>query len=448
MIEPTLTWQQIPGYAEQIPKVYAEMVQNAASGAIFVEIGTWLGQSAAAMGQLIRDSGKNIKFYTIDHGLGSPHEEVQQQEVARLGGCTAGEAINNLYRAGVKDHVHVITARGADVAHLFPRNSIDFVFVDAGHTWGEINHDLMIWWPRVKWNGIIAGHDYAGLFPDVRRAINVFFQQIGADWPNVDNCWKIQKPAQPKYTHSYSRTPVGIGIVTYNRRQLLADCVARVQQLVRRPYRLVVADDGSTDDTVHWCTQNNVKVITGAHRGIAYNKNRALYALYEAGCDPVITLEDDTQPSAPDWLDTWVLATRYWDHINFARHNDQFGIYNGAGTPEDPWMCMAVSAQCAATRRHVLTDVGYFDPRFKGYGHEHTEWTWRIGRAGYWGAKQRLAMTYGLTEADTPSYYNAEEIAKNAELMATIAGEPIRREPWTTEKEKAIFLAEQVRVRL
>ena len=42
------------------------MVSKAQDGDHFVEIGTLLGQSTSYMGQLIKDSGKDIKFDSID----------------------------------------------------------------------------------------------------------------------------------------------------------------------------------------------------------------------------------------------------------------------------------------------------------------------------------------------------------------------------------------------
>jgi hypothetical protein len=42
----------------------------------------------------------------------------------------------------------------------FEDNSLDFVYVDANHTFGHVAMDLMIWSEKVKKGGIISGHDY------------------------------------------------------------------------------------------------------------------------------------------------------------------------------------------------------------------------------------------------------------------------------------------------
>lgn len=49
------------------PTLFREMVRQAQSGAKFLEIGAFKGQSAAFMGVEIENSGKDISFYTVDN---------------------------------------------------------------------------------------------------------------------------------------------------------------------------------------------------------------------------------------------------------------------------------------------------------------------------------------------------------------------------------------------
>ena len=94
---------------------------------------------------------------------------------------------------------------------------------------------------------------------------------------------------------------VGIGIVTYNRKDILNDTIDRVRAFTRQPdAALVVADDGSTDGTLAMLRDKQVPVITGVNMGIAWNKNRALFLLsHMLDCETVILLEDDTSRPAP-----------------------------------------------------------------------------------------------------------------------------------------------------
>jgi hypothetical protein len=55
-----------------------------------------------------------------------------------------------------------------------PDLGIDFVYIDGAHDYASVRQDLHLWYPKVAWGGIIAGHDYYDLFPDVRRAVDEF----------------------------------------------------------------------------------------------------------------------------------------------------------------------------------------------------------------------------------------------------------------------------------
>ena len=48
---------------------------------------------------------------------------------------------------------------------------------------------------------------------------------------------------------------IGIGIITCNRKDVLAGTLARVRAHTSLPYELAVADDGSTDAPPRWCAR-------------------------------------------------------------------------------------------------------------------------------------------------------------------------------------------------
>ena len=150
---------------------------------------------------------------------------------------------------------------------------------------------------------------------------------------------------------------IGIGIVTYNRRDVLAATVDRVYRLTRHAdVEFVVADDGSTDGTLEWLRDNDVPVIGGVNMGIAWNKNRALYLLAEMrGCEAVILLEDDTQPNKPGWEAEWIEAARLWGHANFAAPwmtshlTGAACSASGSGGPNDGSMARRKCGTCCLT---------------------------------------------------------------------------------------------------
>lgn len=248
-------------------------------------------------------------------------------------------------------------------------------------------------------------------------------------------------------------TRIGIGIVTYNRREVLAATVDKVRRFTRHAaVDLVVADDGSTDGTLPWLRDNNVPVVGGVNMGIAWNKNRALYLLSEMlRCDAVILLEDDTQPAKPGWEAEWIAAARLWGHANFAAPwmNDMF--LSGEGTAIDPIVCDAITAQCAVFSRESLLFGGFYDSRFKGYGHEHVEHTRRLVRVGFGGTDHfvdgQLQMRYKLIRGDidvvsVPSYLDEAQVERNRLIAGPLMMDQTFRAPWQNDTELKQFRAE------
>lgn len=57
---------------------------------------------------------------------------------------------------------------------LFP-DKFDFVYIDAVHTHKMVMEDCQVWYPRVKRDGYLGGHDYCNIaFPGVQKAVNEF----------------------------------------------------------------------------------------------------------------------------------------------------------------------------------------------------------------------------------------------------------------------------------
>jgi hypothetical protein len=72
---------------------------------------------------------------------------------------------------------------------------VDFVFIDAEHTYEAVVSDVIAWLPHVKVGGLITGHDYKHEnFPGVTQAVNDVFGSIG--WTIEDAgayVWAVKK---------------------------------------------------------------------------------------------------------------------------------------------------------------------------------------------------------------------------------------------------------------
>jgi hypothetical protein len=269
------------------------------------------------------------------------------------------------------------------------------------------------------------------------------------------------RPAQPPAAATPGRTGtplmLGIGIVTCNRQAILNETLDRVMQHTKHPRTiLAVADDGSSDGTLDMLRARQVLTVTGRNMSIAWNKNRALFLLSELlRCDVVVLLEDDAYPSRDNWELEWMTAAVRWGHANVAAPWLREHFVTGAGTVDDPIQSQQITAQCAVFSREALLFGGYFDTRFREYGHEHVEHTTRLLRLGYGGTEdpvnghpgpffKLLWGGIGYHAVRPVVVAKDEQAERNRVLAQVLFADFSYRAPWRNEDE-ARQLREEMR---
>jgi glycosyltransferase involved in cell wall biosynthesis len=245
---------------------------------------------------------------------------------------------------------------------------------------------------------------------------------------------------------------LGIGIITFNRRALLSQTLDHVLRHTQYAATVVaVADDGSTDETREMLRSRQVLTVTGRNMGIAWNKNRALFLLFELlRCDVVILLEDDAHPVLDNWETEWMRAAVNWGHANAAVDWLHEHFMSGTGTAADPILSRRLSAQCAVFSREAVLFGGYFDTRFHGYGYEHVEHTCRLLRLGYGGEVSTTSgaifklLRGGIDSRFVPSVIvqTEDQIERNRALAERLAWDFSYRAPWGNEDEARQFRGE------
>lgn len=68
-------------------------------------------------------------------------------------------------------NIEIIRKKSRDAINDIPDNSLDFVYIDADHSYEEIKWDIENWIKKVRKGGIISGHDYHGSLPEVQHAV-------------------------------------------------------------------------------------------------------------------------------------------------------------------------------------------------------------------------------------------------------------------------------------
>ncbi len=54
----------------------------------------------------------------------------------------------------------IIRKFSSEAVKDFEDESLDFVYIDANHSYESVKEDIELWKPKVKIGGILAGHDY------------------------------------------------------------------------------------------------------------------------------------------------------------------------------------------------------------------------------------------------------------------------------------------------
>lgn len=165
--------------------VYIFAVSVAPEVAHFVEVGAFLGKSTSFMAVEIAKSKKDIRFDVVDTWEGS----VEHQEGAKH---ARSEVIHGTlyeqFRRNMKPIAHLlnpIRSSSLEAAKRYKDGSLDFVFLDASHTYEDVKADIQAWKPKIKKGGYIGGHDYQTHFPGVVQAVNEEiseFKYLGCSW--------------------------------------------------------------------------------------------------------------------------------------------------------------------------------------------------------------------------------------------------------------------------
>ena len=175
--------------------LYSSAVESANSPAHFVEVGVWKGTSAAYMAVEIANSEKTIQFDCIDTFEGSTDHRNPD-------GCcyeplliADPDWLYDTFMQNMQPVQSYYTARrmsSLDAAATYTDSSLDFVFIDAEHTYSALTTDLQAWYPKVKNGGTISGHDYNAF--DVYQAVQDFFGPLGLEVYADGDSWVVNKP--------------------------------------------------------------------------------------------------------------------------------------------------------------------------------------------------------------------------------------------------------------
>ena len=140
------------------------MVRRFPSGSRFVEIGSFHGTSLAHLVVEAINSGKEMDVTAVDlFGLEWQYANTYP---------TLFEDFTR-YTAPIAGKFKVLRMRSVEAAKTFADKSLDFVFVDATHSYEGCRDDIAAFLPKMKPGGVMGGHDYS--WPGVQQATREAF---------------------------------------------------------------------------------------------------------------------------------------------------------------------------------------------------------------------------------------------------------------------------------
>lgn len=96
--------------------------------------------------------------------------------------------------------VKLINSWSVDASKTFEDESLDYLFIDANHSFEWVVEDMKAWIPKVKEGGIIMGHDYFvhkklnfGVIQAVNGWIETHFVKHLFRWTDNCPCWMFIK---------------------------------------------------------------------------------------------------------------------------------------------------------------------------------------------------------------------------------------------------------------
>lgn len=182
-------YQNILGFMSHKNTVMLDIVlEQFPAGGTWVELGSWTGRSAAYCAVELINRDKLGAFYCVDTWKGEEAIAYDTDIVQDL------ENIFQRNLTPVIDHITMLSMMSWLAADGFDDESVDFCYVDAGHSYEAVSNDLTAWWPKMRPGSMFAGDDYTKGYPGVQKAVWDFFGSRDIKIRRAGRCWLVTKP--------------------------------------------------------------------------------------------------------------------------------------------------------------------------------------------------------------------------------------------------------------
>lgn len=151
------------------PLIVSDLIQQYADNGVGAEIGVYKGETS----QYILSTTKTKMIYMVDQYL--CNYDKTQWMYSKEGDLNANPDLDyenvKIYCSNQFPGRFTLLKKSSRDAAEELDISLDFIFIDADHSYKHVLEDLQLWVPKVKSGGLIMGHDWRGKFPGVITAV-------------------------------------------------------------------------------------------------------------------------------------------------------------------------------------------------------------------------------------------------------------------------------------
>jgi predicted O-methyltransferase YrrM len=126
-----------------------------------IEVGVWKGHSISYLAKKLKNENYKFNLFAVDlFDNSNIHKTIGNEHLSEQIPLLWQIYNQNLINEGVRDTINDVKQLSWEAAKLFDDNSVDFVFLDADHSYESVKKDIESWLPKIKKGGMISGHDY------------------------------------------------------------------------------------------------------------------------------------------------------------------------------------------------------------------------------------------------------------------------------------------------
>ncbi len=130
------------------------------------KVGAEIGVNKGMFSKWMCHKIRPLKLYLVD-----PYLSYQE-----YGEYSDQVALNAIYEEAqvrlAKYNCEFVRKKSMDALRDFNDNSLDFVYIDANHSFEFVVNDIAEWSKKVRPGGMISGHDYSNYMREVRIAVD------------------------------------------------------------------------------------------------------------------------------------------------------------------------------------------------------------------------------------------------------------------------------------